>query len=118
MALRSMLAMGYPVQNEQVWVPPIIRTIATDGDGVEEVIKALQEHKDFLHSNGVWQKRDQIRIQTFVRKLLERKRGEEWQQFLQKQDVQDIFTRIFDRKLSPFRAVEQLQSDSFLKNLQ
>ncbi len=118
MALRSMLAMGYPVKNEQVWVPPIIRTVAIGGEGVEEVIKALQEHKEFLNSNGIWQKRDQVRIQTFMRMLLERRRGEEWQQLLQKQAVQDIFTQVFSRKISPFKAVEQMQDNSFLKNLQ
>ena len=117
MALRSMLAMGYPVENEQVWVPPIIRTVATYGSGVEELVKALQEHKSFLQSNGIWQKRDQIRIRTFVRGLLERRRGEEWHQLLQKQAVQDIFSQVFNRKLTPFKAVEQLQADSFLKNL-
>ena len=117
MALRSMLAMGYPVENEQVWVPPIIRTVATDGSGVEELVKALQEHKFFLQSSGTWQKRDQIRIRTFVRGLLERRRGEEWHQLLQKQAVQDIFSQVFNRKLTPFKAVEQLQADSFLKNL-
>ncbi len=116
MALRSMLAMGYPMKNEQVWVPPILRTVATDGNGVDEVVKALQAHKTFLCSNGIWQKRDQIRIQTFIRGVLERKRGEEWQQLLQKQAVQDIFSGVFARKISPFRAVEQLQGNSFLKN--
>ena len=117
MALRSMLAMGYPMEDEQIWVPPIIRTIATDGSGIEELVKALQEHKFFLQSSGIWQKRDQIRIRTFVRGLLERRRGEEWHQLLQKQAVQDIFSQVFNRKLTPFKAVEQLQADSFLKNL-
>ena len=117
MALRSMLAMGYPMEDEQIWVPPIIRTIATDGSGIEELVKALQEHKFFLQSSGTWQKRDQIRIRTFVRGLLERRRGEEWHQLLQKQAVQDIFSQVFNRKLTPFKAVEQLQADSFLKNL-
>ena len=113
MALRSMLAMGYPSKedNQPTWVPPILRTIATDGEGVAEVVKALQAHAEFLRSTGTWQQRDQIRLRAFLRGLLERKRNQEWQQLIQKEEFKDVFKQVFTRKLSPFAAAERLQKN-------
>ncbi|MGV8026241.1 MAG: methylmalonyl Co-A mutase-associated GTPase MeaB [Anaerolineaceae bacterium] len=111
MALRSMLAMGYASkENDQtIWVPPILRTVATEGEGVAEVVKALQAHAEFLRATGTWQQRDQIRLRAFLRGLLERKRDQEWQQLIQKEEFKDVFKQVFTRKLSPFAAAERLQ---------
>ncbi|MHB8808357.1 MAG: methylmalonyl Co-A mutase-associated GTPase MeaB [Anaerolineaceae bacterium] len=118
MALRSMLAMGYPSKedNQSTWIPPILRTVATDGEGVAEVVKALQAHAEFLRSTGTWQQRDQIRLRAFLRGLLERKRDQEWQQLIQKEEFKNVFKQVFTRELSPFAAAERLQGISFLKN--
>ena len=118
MALRSMLAMGYPSTKTDgsVWVPPILRTVATDGKGVAEVVNAIQAHAEFLHSTGTWQQRDQTRLRAFLRGLLERKRNQEWQQLIQKEEFKQVLKKIYMHELSPYAAVEQLQSISFLKN--
>ena len=34
------------------WRPPIVRTVATDGDGVAELWDAIRAHRAFLESNG------------------------------------------------------------------
>ncbi len=118
MALRSMLAMGYPSKSSDrsTWVPPILRTVATDGEGVVEVVKALQVHAEFLRSSGTWQQRDQMRLRAFLRGLLERKRDQEWQQLTQKDEFKNVFEQVFTRKLSPYAAIEHLRGVSFLKN--
>lgn len=118
MALRSMLAMGYPSKssNRSTWVPPILRTVATDGEGVVEVVKALQAHVEFLRSSGTWQQRDQMRLRAFLRGLLERKRDQEWQQLTQKDEFKNVFEQVFTRELSPYAAIEHLRGVSFLKN--
>ncbi len=118
MALRSMLAMGYPSKSSDrsTWVPPILRTVATDGEGVAEVVKALQAHAEFLRSSGTWQQRDQMRLHAFLRGLLERKRDQEWQQLTQKGEFKNVFEQVFTRELSPYAAIERLRGVSFLKN--
>jgi LAO/AO transport system kinase len=34
------------------WTPPVVRTVATDGDGVEELVRAIDEHLSSLRSSG------------------------------------------------------------------
>lgn len=118
MALRSMLAMGYSSKegDRATWIPPILRTVATDGEGVAEVVKALHEHAEFLRSSGSWQQRDQMRLRAFLRGLLERQRDREWQQLIQKEEFKNVFEQVFAREMSPYTAVERLQGVSFLKN--
>jgi LAO/AO transport system kinase len=120
MTLRSMLTMGYPSEesDESIWVPPILRTVATDGEGIAELVEAIHAHARYLRSTGNWQQRDQIRLRAFLRGLLERERDREWQQLIPKEEFKNIFGQVFVRALSPYAAVERLQEFSFLKNSQ
>lgn len=118
MALRSALAMGYSAAEADTsrWVPPILRTVATDGEGISEVVKTLHAHAAFLKRSGDWQQRDQARLRAFLRGLLERSREREWQQLMQKKENQGVMEQVFRRKLSPFAAIEQFEGGSILKN--
>ncbi|HOJ01705.1 MAG TPA: methylmalonyl Co-A mutase-associated GTPase MeaB [Anaerolineaceae bacterium] len=118
MALRSALAMGYSAAEADTsrWVPPILRTVATDGEGISEVVKTLHAHAAFLKRSGDWQQRDQARLRAFLRGLLERSREREWQQLMQKKENQGVMEQVFKRKLSPFAAIEQFEGRSILKN--
>lgn len=116
MALRSMLAMGFPSKEERMWVPPILRTVATNGEGIAEVAAAVHEHSAYLHQSGNWQKRDQIRLQVLLCGLLEKKRHQEWEEFIHRDEFQQVFDQVIERELAPHAAAERLYTDSFLKN--
>ncbi len=116
-ALRSLISTGYPSQvvKQGYWIPPIVRTIATTGEGVAEVSHALQAHAEFLRGTGGWRKRDQIRLETFFRGLIERRRNQEWELLQQNEKFQYLFEQFLNRELSPYAALEQMQSNSLLK---
>jgi len=40
-----------------IWVPPVIETVATTGQGVDEVVKALKEHRFWLINGKGWDQR-------------------------------------------------------------
>ena len=46
--LRGMLQLA----EERVWRTPILRTVATEGTGVAELIDAVAEHRAFLECSG------------------------------------------------------------------
>jgi putative protein kinase ArgK-like GTPase of G3E family len=50
MALRTVLMMRN--QSENDWFPEIIKSVASENKGVEEIIKEIFRHKDFLISAG------------------------------------------------------------------
>jgi LAO/AO transport system kinase len=55
------------------WEPPIVKTVAATGEGVEALAEALQRHLDHLSASGQRQVRDTARARaTFVAILRER----------------------------------------------
>ena len=46
--IRSMLNMGPKL----AWKPPIVPTVASRGEGVDELLKAVLRHRDYLSSSG------------------------------------------------------------------
>ncbi len=49
-SLRSMLGLAHP----QAWVPPIIKTSADRGEGVEELAQAIAGHRTYLVEHAIW----------------------------------------------------------------
>ena len=49
-AVRYMLSLGD--RSPDKWKPPIVKTVASTGQGADEVIEALQQHREWLESSG------------------------------------------------------------------
>ena len=48
--LRNMLALAD--RDDESWKPPIVQTVAQTGQGVDEVVEKIQEHRDWMESSG------------------------------------------------------------------
>jgi len=58
-------------QSEVQWRPPIKRTIARDGTGIEELVASINGHMDFLNNTGELAKRRALRTQNELLALLD-----------------------------------------------
>jgi LAO/AO transport system kinase len=56
---------------DQAWVPPIVKTVAADGQGIEELVAAIETHRTFLVDKGLLEKERRERLRT---EILERAR--------------------------------------------
>ena len=54
----------------QAWRPPIVRTVATDGTGVDELWAQINAHRAFLESSGGVTKRRRARLAAEMRALV------------------------------------------------
>ncbi|MFC4247469.1 methylmalonyl Co-A mutase-associated GTPase MeaB [Natribaculum luteum] len=52
------------------WTPPIVETVATEGDGVETFIDALGDHRTYLEESGILAERTRQRYAEEIRTLL------------------------------------------------
>ena len=104
--IQSALNLG---QEKKEWQPPIIKVIATTGEGVEELTKAIQDHHNYLVESGeIAQNREQrccAQLETivelsFIRKLFT---DPEEQALFQK-----LVKKVNDRKIDPYTAAEKL----------
>jgi LAO/AO transport system kinase len=50
--LRAMQALGGRHSEPGAWRPPIVRTVAARGEGVEDVLAALDKHAEWLAASG------------------------------------------------------------------
>jgi LAO/AO transport system kinase len=94
---------------EQEWKPPVHRTVATEGQGIEEVVDSIENHLDHLKESGEYQKREEERTRgeftRIVQDLLLRQAfaGEE-----SRKRFEQLLKEIMDKKTDPYTAAEKL----------
>jgi LAO/AO transport system kinase len=94
--------------DDEVWVPPILRTVATEGDGVPELASEIARHRDHLESSGEWQNRDRARLAAELDLLLQGKLVERWRMGVSDIQLQQTIDGLVARQLSPHQAVNEL----------
>jgi len=127
-ALRSMLEMAHPVKRvfkhhgltetitspeqavdtDPLWVPPILRTVATQGDGIPELVGAIARHNAHLEATGEWHDRDRARLQTELDLLIQGNLVTRWRQEVSDTQYQEILDTLVARQISPHQAVKAL----------
>lgn len=122
-ALRSLLQLANPQAkwaghhagslvdstNDGSWSIPIIRTVALEGSGVEELNTAIVEHLQFLKSGTGWQERERSRLQAELEKLVGYKLLNRWREKIPETQYQQVIGRLLERELSPNQALEELK---------
>lgn len=132
-ALRSMLDLAHPVQkvfqhhgqsmivagqsgktsdssspNAILWIPPIRRTVATDGTGLAELIASIQSHGEHLHQSGEWQSREMARLSAEFDLFAQQMLMELFRTRVTGEVLDQMMDSIQNRKLSPREAVSVL----------
>jgi LAO/AO transport system kinase len=128
-ALRSMLDLGHPkphhhfreepprqgersnTENKdqpEIWIPPILRTVSTEGTGIEELVIQIEQHQEYLQRSGGWQQRERARLRVELHSLLEEALLSRWRSSINETDYQITLEALFQRKLTPQEAVERL----------
>jgi LAO/AO transport system kinase len=89
------------------WLPPIKKTVSTEGVGISEVLEQIDRHRAYLLESGDWEKRERARLQaeleTRVREMLFSK----WLDSLPETEYRQTLDALFDRRLSPLEAAEK-----------
>jgi LAO/AO transport system kinase len=90
------------------WIPPVLLTDASNGDGISELVSAIERHAAYLHASGEWQRREASRVQTELQSLIQAALVERWQAGIPEGAYQRVFDDLAARRISPARAVEIL----------
>jgi LAO/AO transport system kinase len=123
-ALKGMLQLGHPIEkvfqhhgrleqiktdeakpaNEDLWITPLHRLVATDGTGLEELVQSISQHRAHLESSGELTKRDRARLESEVDDLLQREMMLRWRDNTSPESYQKTMDRLSKRQLSPRQA--------------
>ncbi|MEZ4517140.1 MAG: methylmalonyl Co-A mutase-associated GTPase MeaB [Chloroflexota bacterium] len=89
------------------WMPPVLLTVATTGQGVTELTAAINAHRAYLHETGEWQRRER---RAAARKLKPAARTVpgELNARVPADERAAIIEQVATRQLDPYEAVETL----------
>jgi LAO/AO transport system kinase len=94
--------------NDNFWLPPVIRTVATEGEGIEELVAAIEAHRKYLSDAD---RMHQLEQQHVEMELVDRVRDELVKQLfsvLPADTLRDVVNQVQSRSLDPQTAVNQL----------
>ncbi len=97
-----------PAADEAFWLPPVLRAVATTGEGAEEVAAAIGQHAAYLRASGEWQQREAARLQSELETLLQATLVERWRAALPPGLYDTVLQALVERHLAPYAAIEQL----------
>jgi len=133
-ALKSMLDLAHPVakvfqhhgqsmkvdapsvsaSNVLLWIPPIRRTVATEGKGLPELIESIQAHAEHLRQSGEWLTRERARLETEFDFSIREALVARFRASVPETKLDEILESIQNRKISPREAVNVLLKGSGL----
>ena len=128
-ALRSMLELSHPApqiylhhsqvethaqspENEDIslpsWQPPLLRTVATQGSGIGELVEKIELHLKYLRQSGKWESRVEARLKSQLDNLLQSALVTRWRKSVSHQHYTAVLDLLTMRQISPWQAVEIL----------
>ncbi len=61
------------VEEHGDWIPPIVKTVASRSDGIEELDAAIDKHRDYLQASGELDRRNRERVRIRIETMLKEK---------------------------------------------
>ena len=105
--LRHMLTLGERRQPGD-WRPPILRTVASRGEGIQDVVEALDKHRDWLAETGTLRLRRRRRaaeeVEAIALTALRKRMGD----LRSGQRLDDLTDRVVAGELDPYAAADVL----------
>jgi len=100
--IKTMMSMG----EHGAWVPSIVRTTATSGEGVDELWAAIERHREHLESTGAVRPARDERLQREVEGMAAELLKRRAEQVIE--GDADLAQELRDRRIDPYRAAELL----------
>jgi LAO/AO transport system kinase len=125
-ALRSTLELAHPAKRvfrhhgraiavegpeagpQNIWIPPIHKTISIEGKGIAELAESIARHVQHLRRSGDWAARDHARLGSELDAVLREALMNRFLDTVQKQEYEEIVKRVLNRDISPYEAVSSL----------
>lgn len=90
------------------WEPPVLLISATEGKGIPELAEAIQSHKAYLQSTGLWQVKEAYRLQKDLEALVRDTLMENWRERMDEKQFTAILAKLVNHELSPWEALQSL----------
>ena len=106
-------APGQDASSAPMWIPPIHRTVATEGKGIAELAESIAQHVAHLTQNGGWVIRERARLEVELDALIRETLINRFREVVTQEQYDDTLEKIIQRELSPWEAVKSLMNGRF-----
>ncbi|MBI5297456.1 MAG: methylmalonyl Co-A mutase-associated GTPase MeaB [Chloroflexi bacterium] len=93
-----------------MWIPPIQKTVSTEGRGIPELVEAIARHAEHLRQSGDWVARERARLEVELEMLIQEALLARFREDVPAQKVQQVIEQMVKRDLSPWEAVKSLMN--------
>ena len=91
-----------------IWIPPINKTISTDGTGIPELAESIAKHVAHIRQSGDWALRDRARLGSELEAVLQEELLNRFFEKIQKEKYNEVLDKVLHRNISPYDAVNVL----------
>ncbi len=129
-ALKSMLELAHPAarifqhhgssmriaapaqesSSKLTWIPPIQRTVSTEGKGIVELTQAIARHVAHLTQSGDWAVRERARLEVELDALIREELVSRFRRDVPQKQYENMLEKIIQREMSPGEAVKLLMN--------
>ncbi len=106
---REIRAMQSLALRHDNWVPPIVKTVASEGTGIAELVQTIESYREYLQQSGMARER---RAQNWRQRLTEMLRDALFQRvlstFLDDGKAEQYAAEVAEHKRDPYSLVEEI----------
>jgi LAO/AO transport system kinase len=104
--LRTMISLAD--RPEGSWKPPIVLTVAQAGQGVDDVVSAIDEHRAWMESSGELERRRVRRARDEIEAIAVTALRERWGDVHRRTELDDLAKQVAAGASDPYRAADVL----------
>lgn len=91
------------------WTPEIVETVATSGEGLDELLETFASHREFLESSGTLEEKARTRYAEEVRTLLREDAGHLLEGEIERRGgIEELVDRIVARETDPYTVADEI----------
>jgi LAO/AO transport system kinase len=105
--LRSVLSLG---ADEQAWRPPIVKTVAATGDGIDDLVAAIAKHRGMLERTGGLVERRRRRARDEIEAIALTALRERLGDLHGHADLDSLAAAMVDGRTDPYQAADRLMA--------
>jgi LAO/AO transport system kinase len=94
------------------WKPCVLKTVASEGSGIQEVALSIEQHRQFLSTGGRLQDRRRMRMEQRIRSLVAGRLNEDFWNSRRSAMLEKQLDAVMGRRMSPYEAARALLGDS------
>jgi LAO/AO transport system kinase len=94
---------------ETDWEPQIVETVAESGEGVEELVETLAEHRTYLEASGLLGEKERMRYAEEIRNLLREDVGDLLEAEIERRGGMDeLVEAVRERETDPYTVADEV----------